>query len=358
MSRIDLKSQTTRTTTSDDDQMQLDVGDAQDESDDIDGEKVVLSKLVDIKQKPKKVGRGTAGGRPKNDLLDKLLHKCYRSDKPEKHLFRCSGTCGTTFTNRNLDRAIKHARTCSKLPSELRQIAKERAAKDAPSEIFFRSRDIQLKIEIGDQSSNDADDTKKVVKKKKDSDDTENIVVVKKRKVTTDTLDALVEEARSLSRKDRHHLLDLAIVRFFCVTGTPTSIAAKKVWRDVLTIADHTYHPATRTKLEENQIITEAENVLAKQRTLLRNEENLTASCDGGTSSGHEAYWSVHISTPARKVYFMELREATSVSHTGEWIKELMLEVVGCDYQSLFVTDLTLGNGFDWTRPIQCSCQR
>jgi len=248
-----------------------------------------------------------------------LLQKCYRSDKPEQHLFRCTGGCGTTFSNQNLDRAIKHARACSKLPSELRKITKEHAAKSAPSEKLLQSKNIQSKIGTTDYElcGDDADDAGKVV--------------VKKRKISPDTavttLDALVEEARSLSQKDRHLLLNLAIIWFFCVTGIPTSIAAKKVWRDIFTIADYTYHPATRTNLEEKQIVTEAENVLVKQRTLLRNEEDLTISCDGGTSTGHEAYWSVHVSTPVRKVYFVELQEATSVSHMGEWIKELVLEV-------------------------------
>ena len=48
---------------------------------------------------------------------------------------------------------------------------------------------------------------------------------------------------------------------------------------------------------------------------------------DGGTTRNHDAYWTVHMSTMERKVYSMETREATNVSHTGEWIMQLVLEV-------------------------------
>lgn len=171
--------------------MQLDDGDGEGFEDEANSQTAGLSKLIDIRAEPMKKGKGTAGGRPKKNLLDKLLQKCYHSDKPEQHLFHCTGGCGTTFSNRNLDRAIKHARACSKLPSELRKIAKEHATKSAPSEKLLQSKNIQSKIGITDYElcGNDADDAGKVV--------------VKKRKISPDTavitLDALVEEARSLS---------------------------------------------------------------------------------------------------------------------------------------------------------------
>ena len=92
-------------------------------------------------------------------------------------------------------------------------------------------------------------------------------------------------------------------------------------------VADPTYTPAMREKLETEQIISEAENVMAKQLEYLRTQENLTISCDGGTTKGREAFWTIHVSTPKRKVYLMECHEATSESHTGVWIKNLVLEV-------------------------------
>ncbi|KAI0292848.1 hypothetical protein B0F90DRAFT_1822542 [Multifurca ochricompacta] len=85
---------------------------------------------------------------------------------------------------------------------------------------------------------------------------------------------------------------------------------------------------ATREKLETEHIVSEAENVMAKQLQYLWTQENLTVSCDGGTMKGGEAFWTIHVSTPNRKVYLMECREATSESHTGVWIKDVVLETV------------------------------
>ena len=86
-------------------------------------------------------------------------------------------------------------------------------------------------------------------------------------------------------------------------------------------------HTSYAGKLETEQIVSKAENVMAKQLEYLRSQENLTISCDGGTTRGREAFWTIHVSTPKRKVYLMECREATSDSHTGVWIKNLVLEV-------------------------------
>jgi hypothetical protein len=67
--------------------------------------------------------------------------------------------------------------------------------------------------------------------------------------------------------------------------------------------------------------------VKAKQIEYLKTQDNLTISFDGGTSRGKEAFWTIHVSTPARKVYFINGREATAESHTAVWIKDFVLEV-------------------------------
>ena len=286
-----------------------------------------LTKLVDIVEGSRKTGKGSTGGRPKKKLLDTFLQKCYHVDKPEKHIYRCVGSCGTTYSIRAMARTIKHARNCQGLSAEQRRLAKAHAAAQAPSQKLRRSPDVDKSRQSEGQ-----------------------VVAVKRQKTTDDRnvdsgpsrVEALVNKARILGRKERHNLLDLAIVKFFCITGIPTSIAAKNIWKEMLIIADPSYHPASRSKLEDTQIISEAENVLAKQREILRREEDLTISCDGGTSEGHEAFWTAHVSTPARKVYFMDLCEATKVSHTGEWVKEFVLAVSHRSSMQpfLFVSDL------------------
>lgn len=138
----------------------------------------------------------------------------------------------------------------------------------------------------------------------------------------------LIQDARSIGRKGRHDALDFAIVQLFCVGGLSTSLASRPEWKALFEIVDPSYRPASRSRLEDNQIIAEAEEVGLKQLKKLSKEENLTISCDGGTSKGREAFWTVHISTAQGKTYFIEGRHATDESHTAVWIKAFVLEII------------------------------
>ena len=79
--------------------------------------------------------------------------------------------------------------------------------------------------------------------------------------------------------------------------------------------------------MEYEHIPGEQEHVKAAQLAYLKTQEDLTISFDGGTSRGKQAFWTVHVTTPAREVFFMEGQEATSVSHTAAWVKEFVMEV-------------------------------
>lgn len=124
--------------------------------------------------------------------------------------------------------------------------------------------------------------------------------------------------------------MDLAVVKLFCCSGIPTHIAEIPVWEALLAYSDPSYNPASRAKLEEVQIPIEAESIHEIQLAYLKTQENITVSCDGGTTKGKEAFWTLHMSTLDRKVYLMDVREATAVSHTALWIKTFVLAVRNC----------------------------
>ena len=86
------------------------------------------------------------GGRPKNSLLDGLLQKCYHRSEPGKHLFRCVGSCGMTYVNRNLTRAVRHATGCHRLPAPIRIEAKSYAASKAPSRKLSADKSKSTKV--------------------------------------------------------------------------------------------------------------------------------------------------------------------------------------------------------------------
>jgi hypothetical protein len=137
----------------------------------------------------------------------------------------------------------------------------------------------------------------------------------------------LVQMAKVTGRKEKHGRLDLAVVQLFCVAGLPTNLAAWQEWKNLLAITDPSYRPASRDTLEYEHIPGEQEHVKEVQIAYLKTQDDLTISFDGGTSRGKQSFWTVHVTTAARQVYFVEGREATSVSHTAVWIKGLVMEV-------------------------------
>jgi hypothetical protein len=298
---------------SDNDQNNCDV----DNLNDNDLPKVVtdLASLIDI-IKPLRPKLGKPGsGRPANMLIDNVSKCCYHVDNPAKHIFRCLGNCGTTYASRNRQRIVRHAAGCSSLPADLRRQAKAHLANQAPSRKLPTGDAESSKVEV--EKVNDSDPTGPR------SEESGRVIAVKKRKL--DDM-GLFEEAKKLGRKERHQKLDLAVVKLFCCSGIPTHIAQIPVWKALFAYADPSYTPATRAKLEEEQIPGEAESIHEIQLAYLRTQDNITVSCDGGTTSGKEAFWTIHMSTPD-KVYMMDVREATAVSHTAVWIKSFVLEV-------------------------------
>ena len=86
-------------------------------SEDGDGSSIVNPTcLIDIESKSLNTAKN--GGRPMHLLLNDLVQKCYNTKRPEKHIFRCKGGCGKTFSNRNGARIIRHATGCHRLPVE------------------------------------------------------------------------------------------------------------------------------------------------------------------------------------------------------------------------------------------------
>jgi len=131
---------------------------------------------------------------------------------------------------------------------------------------------------------------------------------------------SLLEQAQACGKKKCHTLLDLAVIRLFCIHGLPTPLVGTPEWKDIFAISDPSYRPANHEKLEVEQIVGEAEHIYDLQLKHLRGQENLTISCDGGTCQNGDAFWILHVSTEQGEVYFMEGREAMTESHTAEWV--------------------------------------
>lgn len=269
-----------------------------------DGMELAGMRLVDIMSKKRK--DRSRGGRPKIGLLDELLQQCYREGEPMRLLYWCIGAgCTYVWASRGLARTLRHSCSCYKLPAELRKKAKVLAASNSL---------------LTKEETNPATPTIQETTGVPDAPPTIN-------PIQSASIVPFVEKAKKQARKDYHSQLDLAAIKLICGAGLPTSIVGSDDWKDFWMTVDPTYKPANRENLEVKQIISEVEAIREQQLDFLRTQRNLTISCDGGTSRGREAFWTVHVSTEEGRVYFVDGREATSESHTGQWIADLMTQV-------------------------------
>ncbi|TFK63856.1 hypothetical protein BDN72DRAFT_927053 [Pluteus cervinus] len=204
---------------------------------------------------------------------------------------------------------------CPNLSLDLRKLAKESLASNAPSR---RLDEEQLPNATTSQKAKLAD---------RKNEPAASASIPAPNKTTSNGVLTFYEESKLRGRKKHHQLLDVLMVRLWCAAGLSFALAQRSEWIDLWAAADPTYTPADREKLKD-QIHSEAEAVNQRQIEYLRTQENLTVSYDGGTSRGHEAFWTLHVSTADRRVYFLRGRDATAESHTAEWIRDFVLEFI------------------------------
>ena len=186
--------------------------------------------------------QGQGHGRPRKSILDTYLQTCYQLSNPGKHLYRCIGKgCNMTFSNRNLQRTLKHARVCTKVSKELRLKAKELTAKNALSKkVLNNESDSEVEMEEKATTSDMGGENGDVVGKGR--------AVVKKQKMEDGTSVPTMEwfeEAKRLGKAERHRRLDFAIVLLICAAGLPPFIVSRQEWRNMLIVADPSYTPMT-----------------------------------------------------------------------------------------------------------------
>ncbi|KAL5490634.1 hypothetical protein ACEPAI_5468 [Sanghuangporus weigelae] len=232
---------------------------------------------------PKKKGRG---GRPADPLLDKL-RILYFADQTEK--YRCAGEgCPTVWEKKSgyRDRVFRHAANCFYIPKDLQQRVNG-CLKDRSLGQFFE-----------DQQNSD---------KPSESQTAEN------RKTGT-SLKAVAEQC---GREQLIKKINFAVLKVICACGIPPSIVDRKEWKDLLCIANPKYDPPSSKTFTDSLIPAEHAFVKSKQLEHLQTCENLTISFDGGTTTGLQSIYTVHVITPQRRAFLVEGSQASLESHTA-----------------------------------------
>jgi hypothetical protein len=138
---------------------------------------------------------------------------------------------------------------------------------------------------------------------------------------------------RARTKQVREHftaLLDLAVVKLFSAAGLPPAFADYPEWKEIFrlaVLAGPRYTPVGRTILMDNHVMSEQERVRGLQLSYLRTQTRLTVSFDGGDVRRGENLYTVHTSTCDRRAFLLEGFECTLVSHTAEWMADMVMDV-------------------------------
>jgi hypothetical protein len=260
-------------------------------------------------------------GRPRLGILDRLTVKL-PTQRNEPRKYRCTGKgCLKMYKPRSRDRVLMHAKTCMKLTIDERKMAAAASAETAPSALVA---EIQSQLA---SSPTVAMINALTAETRNDLGEGQVVVVQSSSPITASTpipVDKIAFFGPG-GRRCLHRALDLAVVKLICVARLPPSLDE---WKELFALQTPSYHPASRTKLMENQIMSEQEHVRKSQIAILETKDRLSLSFDGGSIRSGESLYTVHATTAEeRRAMLLEGQECTSVSHTGAWIAELVLRV-------------------------------
>ena len=262
------------------------------------------------------------GGAKKHPLLLKISRP-YRVTSEERERgrygsdvtkrFRCiaSKACKVTWKRpRDRQRIFKHAKSCDYLPAGMRREVIELMAEKA----------VGPKASIDSANLKDDVDTEEEAGKKapKRAKKTHSDVTSQPR--GRRTLDEFVREGR----KNLQNAGDHALILFITCNGLPPSVVNSREFKNFVSTLNLDYKPPSETTLSERLIPDEAANIHQATIQYLRTCRDLTITFDGGKLRRSNGLYSVHVTTPERRAFCLTLDDASRLSHTGEYIAELL----------------------------------
>lgn len=231
------------------------------------------------------------------------------SGKPKKRV-RCLGSkgCHTTWKwPRARQRIFKHAKDCKYLPNSLhRRVCNEMAKNAAGPEAQIIGTD--------SESGAEGHGTKRAR--------TEPAIAATSKSGTT--FKPFFREGKKALQNNADHALLLLIT----CCGVPPNVVSSKEFRNFVSVLNPDYHSPSESTLSDRLIPDEAANIDRATISYLKTCRNLTITFDGGKLRRAKGLYSVHITTAERRTFCMTLDDASCLSHTGNYVAELLSEYI------------------------------
>ncbi|GES94625.1 ribonuclease H-like domain-containing protein [Rhizophagus clarus] len=152
----------------------------------------------------------------------------------------------------------------------------------------------------------------------------------KKRKLNDGSTQKKITEFHESSQisEDRSHEINRACVKAFVVCGIAWHVIENPFFVEFLKTLCPGYTPPSKDLLSGKLLSQETAVVNARVIKELKNAADLTLSCDGWTNSANESIWNFLIHTSNHREYLWCLKDLSNTSHTGEFLAEIIEEII------------------------------
>lgn len=116
-------------------------------------------------------------------------------------------------------------------------------------------------------------------------------------------------------------------MKLICIRGIPPTVLDSPEWKDFINTAAPTYQQMGTKTFVDSIIPIEYVYIKQKQYEHISMCANLTLSFDGGTTASLQSVYTVHVITPEQRIFLVEGSEASTASHTGKHIFQVLDDV-------------------------------
>jgi hypothetical protein len=177
-----------------------------------------------------------------------------------------------------------------------------------------------VNVDGGNEGGADAEDSDVAPPAKRIKATTTAVVTSGSKMNVNGGLEGFVKEGRKVFQDKADH----ALLVFVTCCGIPPKVVDSREFKSFVSVLNTSYKPPSETTLRDNLIPDEAANINVAVIQYLKGCRNLTITFDGGKLRHSKGLYSVHVTTPERRTFCLALDDASRLSHTGEYISELL----------------------------------
>ena len=121
--------------------------------------------------------------------------------------------------------------------------------------------------------------------------------------------------------------VDKALMKFIVCAGLPPTVLDATEFKEFATILNSGWNPPSSSTITRKLIPEEAAQINVAIRKYLQKHHNLTITFDGGKIRRPKAIYTIHVTTPDRRSFCMDIDDGSQLSHSATYIVEALERV-------------------------------